>query len=122
MVAGMLALTAVLLAGCGGGGDDQAKVEASLEHYLVRLGPQDAGLPIGAGTPRVKDKGCFKLEGAAWPGYGPRPRGALWQCVIEFETFAMPVTLAVDESNEVVAAVPGGTFRVIKPLREIKPN
>jgi hypothetical protein len=124
MVAGVLVLTAVLLAGCGGGGgsDDQAKVEASLQHYLVRLGPQDAGLPIGAGTPRVRGKGCFKLEGAAWPGYGPRPPGALWQCVVEFESFAMPVTVAVDDSTEVVAALPGGTFREIKPLREIKPN
>jgi hypothetical protein len=128
MVAGVLVLTAVLLAGCGGGGgggDDQAKVEASLQHYLVRLVPQDSGFPIGAGTPRVRGKGCFKLEGAAWPGfgfYGPRPPGALWQCVVEFETFAMPGTVAVDDSPEVVAAVPGGTFRGIKPLRDIKPN
>jgi hypothetical protein len=123
MVAGVLVLTAVLLAGCGGGTSDaQAKVEASLRHYLVRLGPEDGGFPIGAGSPRVRGEGCFKLKGAAWPFYGPRPPGALWQCVVEFETFAMPVTVAVDDSTEVVAAVPGGTFRGIKPLREIKPN
>jgi hypothetical protein len=40
MVAGILALTAVLLAGCGGG-NDRAKVEASLQDYLVSLVPEE---------------------------------------------------------------------------------
>jgi hypothetical protein len=112
-------LTGLLLAGCcGGGDDDQAKVEASLQHYLVSLGPEAGPFPIGAGTLRVRGRGCFKLEGAAWPGYGPRPHVALWQCVVEFETFAMTVTVAVDESNEVVAAVPGGTLRGITAQRD----
>ena len=60
MVAGVLVLTAVLLAGCGGGGgggDDHEKVEASLQHYLVSLVPQDAPFPIRAGAPRVTAAG-----------------------------------------------------------------
>jgi hypothetical protein len=41
---------------------------------------------------------------------------ALWICVVKFETFVMPVNVIVDDSTEVVDAVPG------KPLKEIKPN
>ena len=32
-----LAVAAMLLTGCGGGGDDRTKVEASLRHYLYSL-------------------------------------------------------------------------------------
>jgi hypothetical protein len=42
VIAGILALAAVLSAGCGGGGGDHAKVEASLHRYLVSLVPGDA--------------------------------------------------------------------------------
>lgn len=40
LVLSWLAAAAVLLAGCGGGGNDGAKVEASLQHYLSTLDPQ----------------------------------------------------------------------------------
>jgi hypothetical protein len=123
MVTGILALTAVLLTGCGGGGDDHAKVEASLQRYLVSLTPEDAPFPIGAGPPRVNR--CWVKKDLSWPGYtdpAPPRQGPLWQCVVEFETFAMPATVAVDDSNKVVAAVVGGTVREIKPFREIKPK
>jgi hypothetical protein len=52
MVAGILAFTVMLLAGCGGG-DDRAKVEVSLQDYLVSLPPEEGAFPIGVGTPRV---------------------------------------------------------------------
>jgi hypothetical protein len=61
-VTGGLALVAVLLAGCGGGGDDQGRVEASLRHYFSTIHPEDSDFPYGAGPPRVKDKGCVKPE------------------------------------------------------------
>src|SRR5215203_5292151 len=104
MVAGILALIAVLLAGCGdGGGDDQAKVEASLLNYLVSLIPENAPFPIGAGPPRVNR--CWVEKDLIWPGfYDPAPprQGPLWQCVVKYGTLATPVTVAVDDSNKVV--------------------
>jgi hypothetical protein len=106
----------VLSAGCGGGGDDQAKVEASLQHYLVSLVPGNAPFPIGLGPPRVNR--CWVEKRLDWPGfYDPAPtrRGPLWQCAVKYGTLATPVTVAVDDSSEVVAAVPGGTLREIKP-------
>jgi hypothetical protein len=124
MVAGILALAAVLSAGCGGGGGDHAKVEASLHRYLVSLVPGDAPFPVGAGTPRVRENSCkdrhVKIEKAlAWPGVQGRfrqPLGlALWQCVVKFGTLATPVLVAVDDSTEVVAAAPGGTLKEAKP-------
>jgi hypothetical protein len=111
MVAGILALTAVPLAGCGGG-DDRAKVEASLQDYLVSLVPEDGPFPIGAGPPRVKDNGCKDRHVKDRMGL------ALWTCVVKFGTFAQPVVVAVDDSTEVVAAFPGafpGVFKQFKP-------
>ena len=118
MVAAIVALTVVLFAGCGGGGD-YARVEANLQHYLISLAPGEARFPIGAGSPRVKDNGCFKLEkGSAWPNPLDQPlppRLALWNCTITFGTLATPVTVAVNDSSEVVAATPGGMLREPKP-------
>ena len=66
-----LALAAMLLTGCGGGGADEgAKVEASLQHYLRTPYPQQSlgdmspvvgvfivgVFPIGAGPPQVKQE------------------------------------------------------------------
>jgi hypothetical protein len=108
VVAGILALTAVLLAGCGGG-DDRAKVEASLQHYLVSLVPEEGPFPIGAGPARVKDNGCKDRNVKDRMGL------ALWACVVEFGTLALPVVVAVDDSTEVVAAFPGDLFKQFKP-------
>jgi hypothetical protein len=44
-----LALTVVVLAGCGGG-DDRVKVEASLRQYLADLVPQDSPSPSERGS------------------------------------------------------------------------
>jgi hypothetical protein len=107
MVAGILAVTVVLLAGCGGG-DDRAKVEASLQDYLVSLPPEEGAFPIGVGTPRVKDNSCKDRHVKDPMGF------ALWACVVKFETFAMPAVVAVDDSTDVVAAFPGtfpGVFK-----------
>lgn len=106
MVAGVLVLTAVLLAGCGGG-DDRAKVEASLQDYLASSVPEEGPFPIGVGRPRLKDNSC-KDRHVESMGF------ALWACVVTFETFAMPAVVAVDDSTEVVAAFPGrfpGVFK-----------
>ena len=63
LVAAIVALTVVLLAGCGGGADDRAKVEANLQRFLAT--PEHApGFPVGGGPPRVKDHACFKVEGS----------------------------------------------------------
>jgi hypothetical protein len=121
MVAGMLPLTAVLLAGCGGG-DDQAKVEASPQHYLVSLGPEAGPFPIGAGPPRVKENGC-KDRHVKKKEVLTRNAGlifakalAVWACVVKVGThIAMPVTVAVDDNTEVVAAFPGRLLKEVKP-------
>ena len=117
MVAATLALAAVLLAGCGGSADDQAKVEAGMRHYLVSLAPQDAPFPVGAGTPRVKNNGCFKLgKDSLGPNLRPLPpRLALWNCVIKFGTLATPVIVTVRDSTEVVFAMPGGVLKEVEP-------
>src|SRR5207244_3063903 len=69
----VLALTAMVFIACGGGGaDDGAKVEASLQHYLrtpyppqthsaVDLFPDGLFL-IGAGPPRVMENSCKKIH------------------------------------------------------------
>jgi hypothetical protein len=128
-IAATLALTAALVAGCGGGGDDRAKVEASLRHYLVEPVPDRNRLPIGAfpigaGAPRVKDNSCkdrhLKIEKGHvmwsrtvtfWLGKDV----ALWTCVVKFGTLATPVNVVVNDRSEVVAAVPGGLLKEGNP-------
>ena len=121
----ILALFPMLLAGCGGGVDDHARVEANLQHYLLSSAPGDTALPIGAGAPRVKDNGCFKLDkNAAWPDpfhLPPPVRLALWNCLVQFGTLATALTVAVDDSAEVVAAATGGMLRRPKP-NSYRPN
>jgi hypothetical protein len=36
-------------------------------------------------------------------------------CIVKFGTYAMPVTVAVDDGNEAVAAVSGAEVRGIRP-------
>jgi uncharacterized membrane protein YedE/YeeE len=116
MVAGVLALTPVVLAGCGGS-HDPVKVEASLQLYLGSLVPEDSPIPIGAGAPRVKDNSCKDqhvtigkaLPFLMWDPHVRIDKGlALWACVVGFgTTLATPVLVAVDDSTEVVDVVPG---------------
>jgi hypothetical protein len=121
-----LALTAMLAAGCGGGGDPRPKVEASLRHYFSTLSPEESIFPTGAGPPRVKDNGCKDLHRKSPEGPGMRPalppRGnfrpggsravpvlqkvALWQCFVRFKNFTLTVQVAVNDSTEVVWAWP----------------
>jgi hypothetical protein len=104
-VTGRLALIAVLLAGCGGSGDDRAKVEASLRNYLSTIAPQaclgsrlcgEGVFPIGAGSPQVRENSCKKIHTGAW------------SCVITFAhgKAALPVAVAVKDSGEVTSAWP----------------
>jgi hypothetical protein len=63
LVAASVTLAVVLLAGCGSGGDDRAKVEANLQRFLAT--PEHSpGFPVGGRPPRVKDHSCFKVEGS----------------------------------------------------------
>jgi hypothetical protein len=120
-VAATLALAAVLLAGCGGGGDNQGKVEAGLQHYLVNLAPGDNPFLVGAGaTPRVKDNSCKDrhvmvekrhLIRSQTFSFGFEIPVALWTCVVKVGTVAMPVNVVVDDRTEVVIAVPGGLLK-----------
>jgi hypothetical protein len=124
MLAGVLALGAVVLASCGGSGDDQAKVESSLRHHLVSLVPDRNPFPVGAGTPRVKDNSCkdrhIKVEKGhvMWSRTVSFKIGmpvALWTCVVKFGTLATPVNVVVDDRTEVITAVPGGLLKEAEP-------
>ncbi len=113
MLAAALALTAMLLAGCGGGADSVAKVEDSLRNYLGTARPEETGFPLGAGVPRVRRNACQD-------GHVKVPKGkllsdlagmhkarfpeevALWTCVVTFGSLAQPATVAVTGSTEVV--------------------
>lgn len=119
--AAALALTAILVAGCGGRGDPRPKVEAGLQHYFSTFNPEDSIFPYGAGPPRVKGNGCkdlhrkFRLplrpgsilrpESMGWSTMGEQ-KVALWQCFVRFENFTLTVQVAVNDRNEVVWAVP----------------
>lgn len=122
--AAALALTAMLVPGCGGGSDPRAKTEADLQNYFSTVHPEDSIFPTGAGPPRVKENGCKNLHRKfpvlLRPGTITRPgstmmsRGeqkakqtvALWQCFVRFTNFTLTVQVAVNDSNEVVWAVP----------------
>jgi len=104
-----LALTAMLLTGCGGG-DDRPRVEASLRHYLSTLDPQaclesrfcEQGVfPLGAGAPQVRKNSCKKIRTGSDGLSG-------WSCVVTFAhgKVAQPVSVAVKGSCEVYGAVP----------------
>ena len=95
------AVTALMLAGCGGG-DDAAKVQGNLQHYLSTLDPRPSGFPVGAA--RVKDNGCKKIpKGQAVPARRPR---ASWSCVVRFAHTPFHVLVALNDSGEVAWAKP----------------
>jgi hypothetical protein len=123
-----LALTAMLLTGCGGS-DPRTKVEASLRHYLSTPYPQtclnspafcpQGEFPLGAGAPRVRQNSCKKTHtglirpartGRIRPARTARIRPALpegltfWSCVITFGRTAFPVAVLVKRSGEVYLA------------------
>jgi hypothetical protein len=127
-VTGGLALVAVLLAGCGGGSDDRATVEASLQRYFSTIHPEDSDFPTGAGPPRVKDKGCVKLEPAplTLPFNKVRvnghvrlftPKGrqvSFWHCAVTFGTYRPTRVAVIVQGTEVLTATPdpvGGRVR-----------
>jgi hypothetical protein len=129
VVAATLALTAVLLAGCGGSSDDQARVEAGLQNYLDNLYPEDSSFPTGAGPPRVKDKSCFKdgpalVENSLLPKVRVNghtrliaPRGrrvAPWHCAVTFGTYRPMRVAVVVDGTKVILAIPAmvGSGRV----------
>ena len=117
-----LALTGVLLAGCGSG-DDRAEVEDSLRDYLGTIDPSHSSFPVGAGVPRVRHMSCrdghVKVQkgkvlsdmAGIWRARFPE-EVALWSCVVTVGSLARPTTVAVTGSTKVVWAValPLGAF------------
>jgi hypothetical protein len=125
LVATSVTLTMMLFAGCGGGGDDRAKVEANVQHYLAGLPPDGNPFPIGAGMPRVRHNSCRDRHVKVEKGHLMVSRSvtskvgidvALWTCVVKLGTLAMPVNVVVRDGTEVVGVVPG------ELLREEEPN
>jgi hypothetical protein len=111
-----LALTRVLLAGCGSS-DDRAKVEDSLRDYLGAIDPAHSSFPVGAGVPRVRHMSCkdghVKVQkgqvlsdmAGVWRARFPE-EVALWSCVVTVGSLAArPTTVAVTGSTKVVWAV-----------------
>jgi hypothetical protein len=125
LLSAALALIAMVLTACGGGGaDDGAKVEASLQHYLSTLNPEQSlgpqtrpavgVFPIGAGPPRVRENSCKKIHtgklrpvrtGKVPPARLPEGLSG-WSCVVRFGKTALPVAVAVKGSGEVYWAAP----------------
>jgi hypothetical protein len=106
-------LAVVLLASCGGGGNDPAKVEANLRHYLSGLPPEQTGFPIGLGPPRVKANSCrdrhlrVEKDDVRWSStsFGvPRvgSEGALWGCVVKVGSYVARVNVLVVDRTSVV--------------------
>lgn len=113
-----LALTGALLAGCGSG-DDRAKVEASLRHYIGTLTPDSSAFPGGQGLlPRVRHNSCedrhvktkrgeVLLLGVGAKGFLRMPEGRVWSCVVTVgKSLTLPALAIVNGSTEVVGAIP----------------
>ena len=115
LITGTLVLVAVLLAGCGSG-SASAKVEAGLRHYIARLTPEQGPFPVGAGPPRVRNNSCEDrhVEVKKGQGFFSRTAGvylpqgtALWSCVVDLKSLALPVVVGVKGGTTVVWAIPG---------------
>jgi hypothetical protein len=121
-----LALTVMLVAGCGGGGH-RAKVEDTLQDSLNTLDPAlRTAFPVGAGPPRVKENSCRKIqERQVLP---PRPPGrpilpaqlprrlvrpaprppqhlAFWSCVVRFAHTPFHLRVALEDNGKIYAAM-----------------
>jgi hypothetical protein len=114
-LAGVPVLAVVLLAGCGGG-NDRAKVEASLRQYISGFSPDQGPFPIGAGPPRVRNNSCTDRHVKVKKGQALISRTltvylpdglALWSCVVKFRSLAQPVLVGVKGGTKVVWATPG---------------
>jgi hypothetical protein len=111
LLSAALALTAMLLAGCGGGAG-RPKVAATLQHYLNTLGPeQRSAFPVGAGPPRVKENSCKKIGRPAHLntvfGRPARPHGhlAFWSCVVRFAHVPFQMRVALNDKRKVAWAM-----------------
>ena len=118
-----LALTAMLLAGCGGG-DHRAKVEDTLKNSLNNLDPVvRMALPVGAGPPRVKENSCKRTAPPRRPilpgrpilparlpkGFVRPPRPpkhlAYWSCVVSFAHIPFHLRVALKDNGEIFDAM-----------------
>jgi hypothetical protein len=98
------AVSVALFAGCGGG-DDAAKVEANLRHYLSTLNPRPSGFPVGAA--RVKENSCKKVSnGEAAQARRPQGPPASWSCVVRFAHTPFRVLVALKDNGDVAWALP----------------
>jgi hypothetical protein len=112
----LVAVVAVLFAGCGGGGDDQARVGAGLQTYLGIVAPEESGLPTGSGPPRVADRSCrdrhvktgnsigLALFNLNVPSSSRNPELTLWSCVVRVRNVALPMDVVVNDRTRVVWA------------------
>jgi hypothetical protein len=116
VLAAALALTAMLLAGCGGRADRGAKVEDGLRDYLANVRPEETGFPLGAGVPRVRHNACqdghvkvpkekLLSDRAGFHKARFREEVALWSCDVTLGRLVQPATVAVTGGTEVVWAV-----------------
>jgi hypothetical protein len=112
-----LALTAMLLAGCGGG-HHRAQVEDTTQNSLNHLDPTlRAFFPVGAGPPRVKANSCKKIAQPTPPpgrlirpprpsrefDRPPRPPKHLawWSCVVRLAHTPFPLRVALENDGKI---------------------
>jgi len=117
----LVAVVAVLSAGCGGGGDDGAKVEADLQRHMLGMPPEQTGFPLGLGPPKVKAGSCrdrnvrVEKRDVMWSstrfGVPVGSAGALWGCVVKLGTYVTQVHVLVVAHTRVVRVWQGELIR-----------
>ena len=103
-----LALTAMVLAGCGGD-DHRGTVEDTLQDSLNHLDPAMRGaFPVGAGPPRVEPNSCKRIPAVLPRGavlIRPAPRIpkhlAFWSCVVRFAHIPFHLRVALKDNGEI---------------------